>query len=54
MYATVRRCEGIDKVRSEEIARTVVESPAPRITAGPLIASTLQADARTDGVPTHA
>ena len=52
MYATVRRYEGIDKVRSEEITRKVVGSLAPnsselpgsaltyapQVTAGPLIA----------------
>ena len=31
MYATVRRYEGIDKVRSEEITRKVVESFVPDI-----------------------
>jgi len=29
MYATVRRCEGIDKVRSEEITRKGNDSLAP-------------------------
>ena len=31
MYATVRRYEGIDKVRSEEITRKVVDSLVPDI-----------------------
>jgi hypothetical protein len=31
MYATVRRYEGIDKVRSEEITRKVVDSFVPNV-----------------------
>jgi hypothetical protein len=31
MYATVRRYEGIDKVRSEEVARKVGDSLLPRL-----------------------
>jgi hypothetical protein len=31
MYATVRRYEGIDKVRSEEITRKVVDSLVPEL-----------------------
>jgi hypothetical protein len=31
MYATVRRYEGIDKVRSEEVTRKVGESLLPRL-----------------------
>jgi hypothetical protein len=31
MYATVRRYEGIDKVRSEEVTRKVRESLLPRL-----------------------
>ena len=35
MYATVRRYEGIDKVRSEEITRKVVDSLVPSISELP-------------------
>jgi hypothetical protein len=35
MYATVRRYEGIDKVRSEEITRKVVDSLVPNISELP-------------------
>jgi hypothetical protein len=35
MYATVRRYEGIDKVRSEEITRKVVDSLVPDISGLP-------------------
>jgi hypothetical protein len=31
MYATVRRYEGIDKVRSEEVTRKVADSLVPRL-----------------------
>jgi hypothetical protein len=31
MYATVRRCEGIDKVRSEEVTRKVSDSLLPSL-----------------------
>ena len=31
MYATVRRYEGIDKVRSEEITRKIVQSLVPEL-----------------------
>ena len=33
MYATVRRYEGIDKVRSEEVTRKVGDSLLPRLRA---------------------
>jgi hypothetical protein len=35
MYATVRRYEGIDKVRSEEITRKVTDSLLPQISELP-------------------
>ena len=35
MYATVRRYEGIDKVRSEEITRKVGDSLLPRLSELP-------------------
>lgn len=35
MYATVRRYEGIDKVRSEEITRKVRDSLVPRLSTLP-------------------
>jgi hypothetical protein len=45
MYATVRRYEGIDKVRSEEITRKVIESLVPSISALPGFAGYFLIDA---------
>jgi hypothetical protein len=66
MYGTVRRYEGIDKVRSEEVTSKVGESPLPalrkvpgfsgcyvfeKIIAGPVIAHESRGAAVTNGVP---
>jgi hypothetical protein len=66
MYATVRRYEGIDKVRSEKIASQAHESTriaaraqklesalpnTPKITAGPMVAHESRGAAVTNGVP---
>jgi hypothetical protein len=66
MSATVRRYERIDKVRSEDVTRTVGESLVPalrkvpgfsgcyvfeKITAGPVIAHESRGAAVTNGVP---
>jgi len=45
MYATVRRYEGIDKVRTEEITRKASETLAPKIRELPGFASYFLIDA---------
>lgn len=45
MYATVRRYEGIDKVRSEEVTRKIAESLLPSISKLPGFAGYFVIDA---------